>query len=68
MTATLSLDQYGSLPDYALPMTIAAHRILRPWDASTANWNRAAAEANWELPGAERRARIVRSPRHPPPN
>lgn len=52
MTATLSLYQYGSLPDYALPMTIAAHRILRPWDELTASWNQAAAGASWEKPGA----------------
>ncbi len=52
MTATLSLYQYGSLPDYALPMTIAAHRLLRLWDAATANWNQAAVGSSWELPGA----------------
>lgn len=34
------------------PLTLAAHRINRPWDAATCNWTQAAQGTLWALPGA----------------
>lgn len=46
-SARLSLYKYS-----AYNMTYGAHRLLRQWEESTANWNQASSSAAWSLAGA----------------
>lgn len=52
MTATLSLYQTGNTLDYANPLTINAHRLLKRWDQAGATWNKATSSVAWQQPGA----------------
>ena len=50
VTATLQVYQYNR--DGSAPLTLAAHRMLRPWDEFAATWQMAAAATSWQQPGA----------------
>ena len=50
VTATLEVYQYKR--DGSAPLTLAAHRMLRPWDEFAATWQLAEAATSWQQPGA----------------
>lgn len=52
VTATLGAYQFGGSTSYAIPLTLAAHRLLRSWDEAGATWNKAASSVSWQQPGA----------------
>lgn len=52
MTATLQVYHYGGSNSYAVPLTVSAHRLRRPWSEAAATWNRALANVPWQQPGA----------------
>jgi len=49
-TATLQVYQYNR--SNPAPITLAAHRVLRPWDEGAATWEQATANVAWQEPGA----------------
>jgi hypothetical protein len=50
--ATLRLYQYGIVPAVTAPMTLSAHRMLRPWEEHETTWKEASAGTPWQSAGA----------------
>jgi hypothetical protein len=50
LSATLSLRVVSHSP--ASPLTLTAHRVLRPWTEAGASWSQADAGSPWDAPGA----------------